>query len=140
MKKHFLLLSVVFLSLSTFSQNDCFKKLEEAFTKRGANTVADAIHSNVIISFFEETGTRCVGGKVRVENGTITSVFLQFNDNSYELMEKKFYNAKKTPPTITNGISEMIYTSEGEKFRVVFIEKLKPKKQVYKEINLPEDL
>ena len=46
-------------------------------------------------AFFEEGGTRCVGGKVRVENGTITSVFLQFNDNSYELMEKKFYNAKK---------------------------------------------
>jgi hypothetical protein len=140
MKKHFLLLSVLFLSLSSFSQNDCFKKLEDAFAKRGANTVGDAIHSNVIVSFFEETGTRCVGGKVRVENGTITSVFLQFNDNSYELMEKKFYNAKKTPPTITNGISEMIYTADGEKFRIVFIEKLKPKKQVYKEISLPDDL
>jgi hypothetical protein len=34
----------------------------------------------------------------------------------------------------------MIYTADGEKFRIVFIEKLKPKKQVYKEINLPEDL
>ena len=144
MKKYLLILSVLVISLSSFSQGtaptDCFKKLEEAFAKRGSLSVADAIHTNVIISFFEEGGTRCVGGKVRVENGTITSVFLQFEDGTYELMDKKFYNAKKMAPVITNGISEMIMTADGEKFRVVFIDKLKPKKQTYKEINLPDDL
>ena len=74
------------------------------------------------------------------ENSTITSIFLQFEDNTYELMDKKFYNAKKLPPSITNGISELILTADGEKFKVVFIDKLKPKKQTYKEINLPDDL
>ncbi len=150
MKKHLLFLSVLFLTVSTYSQTktqtqattqtDCFKRLEDAFIKRGSLSVADAIHSNVIISFFEEGGTRCVGGKVRVENGTITSIFLQYEDGTYELMDKKFYNAKKMAPVIVNGISEMIHTADGEKLRVVFIDKLKPKKQTYKEINLPDDL
>lgn len=145
MKKHLLILSVLLISTSIFSQNsatttDCFKKLEEAFAKRGSLSVADAIHTNVIISFFEDGGSRCVGGKVRVENGTVTSIFLQFEDGTYELMDKKFYNAKKMAPVITNGISEMITTVDGEKLRVVFIDKLKPKKQTYKEINLPDDL
>ena len=144
MKKHLLILSVLLISTSIFSQNsattDCFKKLEDAFAKRGSLVVADAIHTNVIISFFEEGGSRCVGGKVRVENGTITSIFLQFEDGTYELMDKKFYNSKKLAPIVTNGISEMITTVDGEKLRIVFIDKLKPKKQTYKEINLPDDL
>jgi hypothetical protein len=144
MKKHLLFLSILLSTVHLFGQSttsdDCFKKLEAAFNKRGSLTVADAIHSNVIISFFEDGTSRCVGGKVRVENGTITSVFLQFEDGTYELMDKKFYNFKKMAPVVTNGISEMINTVEGERFRVVFMEKLKPKKQVYKEINLPDDL
>ena len=140
MKKSLLILSAIFISTTSFSQGDCFKKLEEAFSKRGSMSIADDMHLNVIVSFFEGESVKCVGGKVRVENGTITSIFLQFNDNTHESMNKKFYNSKKTPPIISNGISEMIYTAEGEKFRVIFIDKLKPKKREYKEINLPDDL
>lgn len=143
MKKHLFFFALIFISGITLAQTtpgDCYKKLEDAFIKRGSLVVADAIHPNVIICFFEEGGSRCVGGKVRVENSTITSIFLQFEDNTYELMEKKFWNAKKLPPSITNGISELILTPDGEKFKVVFIDKLKPKKQTYKEINLPDDL
>lgn len=122
------------------AQDDCFKKLEDAFAKRGAYTVADEMHRNVIISFFTPDGTECRSGKARVENGTVVSIFLQFDDNTYELFEKKFYNAKKQAPVITNGISEMIFTVDGEKFRVVFIEKLKPKQKSYKQADLPTDL
>ena len=75
MKNYFLLLFVLFLYLSVFSQNDCFKKLEDENAKRVTNAVDDGLHSKVTVSFFEETGTRCVGGKVRVENGAIISVF-----------------------------------------------------------------
>jgi len=140
MKKSLLILSAIFISTTSFSQGDCFKKLEEAFSKRGSSSIADDMHLNVIVSFFEGESVKCVGGKVRVENGTITSIFLQFNDNTHESMNKKFYNSKKTPPIISNGISEMIFTAEGDKFRVIFIDKLKPKKREYKEINLPDDL
>ena len=89
------------------------------------------MHRNVILSFFEDGASFCISGKARVENGLIISVFKQFADDTYELMEKKFYNSKKNPPTIVNGISEMIYNTDSEKFKVVFIDALKPKKKEY---------
>lgn len=141
MKKYLLLSFALFSLFTAFSQeDDCFKKLEEAFNKRGSYTIADDMHRNVIVSFFDANGSTCVSGKARVENGLIVSIFLQYKDDTYELMDKKFYNAKKGQPTITNGISEMIFTPDGEKFRVVFIDKLKPKAKSYKNASLPEDL
>lgn len=135
------LLFVTFLFSSVLNaQNDCYKKLEEAFLKRGSYTVADDMHRNVILCYFEKTGTSCLSGKVRVENGQIVSIFIQYDDNTYELMDKKFYNEKKTLPAINNGISDMIFTADGEKLKVVFIEKLKPKQKTAKEVVLPDDL
>ena len=139
--KNILLIILTFtLGYSASAQEDCFKKLEEAFAKRGSYTVADDMHRNVIVSFFTPDGVECLTGKARVENGSVVSVFLQYDDGTYYLLEKKFYNAKKTSPTVTNGISEMIFTVDGEKFRVVFIDKLKPKAKSYKQANLPDDL
>lgn len=141
MKKILLLAFISFSFLGMSQSTDCFKKLEEAFQKRGSYTIADAEHRNVILSFFNQDGTvTCVQGKVRVENGTIVSVFLQYKDDTYTMIDKKFYNVKKTAPTITNGISEMIFTTDGERFRVVFIEKLKPKQKELKDAVLPDDL
>ena len=142
MKKQILILLTLILSSTlAFAQQDCYTRLENAFKERGSLSVSDDIHSNVIICFFEENETRCVGGKVRVDNGTITSIFLQFEDDTYDMMTEKFYStARRMPPSISNGISEMIQTARGEKFKVVFIKKLKPKKKAFKEINLPDDL
>lgn len=141
MKRNLLTLFIALLSISSFAQDDCFTRLQKAFNDRGAYTVSDDMHRNVIITYFlPGGGTTCVSGKARVENGHIESIFLQFDDNSFEFMEKKFYNAKKTPPIIVNGISEMIYNADGEKFKVVFIESLKPKKKNYKSANIPLDL
>jgi len=141
MIKYFFFSLTFITCLSTFAQSDdCFKRLEDAFTKRGAYTIADDMHRNVIISFFEEGGSNCVAGKVRVENGAIVSIFLQYKDDTYELFDKKFDNGKKAPPVIVNGISEMIYAINGEKLRVVFIDKLKPKAKSLKGVDLPADL
>lgn len=142
MKKILLLGLTILMTFGASAQSqDCFKKLEDAFTKRGSYTVADDMHKNVIISFFEGEGTSCVTGKVRVENGVIVSVFLQYRDDTYELfMDKDIYTAKKQAPLIQNGISEMIITPKNEKFRVVFIDKLKPKAKAYKSAELPDDL
>lgn len=140
MKNILLLALTLMLGTASFAQDDCFKRLEEAFAKRGSYTVADDMHRNVIISFFSADGTECFNGKARVENGTVVSIFLFYEDGSTYLYEKKFYNAKKLAPQITNGISEMIYTVDGEKFRVVFIDKLKPKQKSFKTANLPDDL
>ena len=122
------------------AQQECFIRLQKAFDDRGAFTVADDMHRNVIISYFADGGSYCIAGKARVENGTIVSIFLQYDDNTYELMEKKFYNSKKQPPTIVNGITEMIYNADAEKFKIVFIDQLKPKKKGYKTVDLPDDL
>ncbi|MFN5417592.1 MAG: hypothetical protein ACK5B9_11090 [Flavobacteriia bacterium] len=140
--KKYLFLSLAFLSfLGTYAQEeDCFKKLESAFAKRGSYTIADDMHRNVIISFFDASGSTCVSGKARVENGLIISILVKYDDDTYEPLESKFYNAKKVAPNITNGISEMIYTSDNQKFRVVFIDNLKPKAKTPKTVKLPDDL
>ena len=128
MKKSLLVICVAIISLSASGQ-DCFTRIQKAFDERGAYSVADDMHRNVILSFFEDGSSYCISGKARVENGFIISVFKQFQDDTYELMEKKFYNSEKKSPTIVNGISEMIYDTDREKFKVVFIETLKPKQK-----------
>lgn len=140
MKKKFLF--VLFMSITVFSvkAQNCFTAFEKAFEKRGSYTISDDMHRNVILSFFTLEDTTCVTGKVRVENGTITSIFIEYQDNTFELMERKFFNAKKQFPTLTNGISELIYTVEGEKFKVIFIDKLKPKAKEYNKAVVPKDL
>ena len=140
MKRTILAVIITLIGFSGFSQDDCFIKLQKAFDDRGANAIADDMHRNVIISFIEEGGSYCIAGKARVENGVIVSIFLQFDDSTYELMEKKFYNSKKQAPIIVNGISEMIENTDHEKFKIVFIDALKPKKKGYKTVALPSDL
>jgi hypothetical protein len=141
MKRTLLVLSALFLTLTVSAQNDCYKRIEDAFAKRGSYGVGDDMHRNVIVSFFEKDGSStCVSGKARVENGQIVSILLQYDDDTYEPFEKKFYNDKKQLPGISNGISDMIYTSDGEKLKVIFIDKLKPKQKSFKEIALPDDL
>jgi hypothetical protein len=143
MKKTILVLCSIFIASVASAQADCFKRYEEAFTKRGAYTVSDEMHRNVIISFFEKDGVTCVAGKARVENGQIVSIFIQYDDNTYESFEalgKKFYNEKKAPAIITNGISEMIYTNDNQKLKVIFIDKLKPKQKIPKSVTIPDDL
>lgn len=132
MKKTLLLLFFSVLFSSAFSQSGCFSEWKEVFTKRGAYSVSDDMHRKVIISFIEEGESFCVYGKVRVENGKIVSVFVQYETNEFELMDGKLVNSKKTAPGISNGISEEITNENGEKFYVLFIEKIKPKKKSYK--------
>ena len=141
MKKYLLLGLTIISFLGAFAQEeDCFKKLENAFTKRGSYTIADDMHRNVIVSYFDASGSNCVSGKARVENGLIVSILIKYDDDTYEPLESKFYNIKKGPPSISNGISEMIMTPAGEKFRIVFIDNLKPKAKTAKTVKLPDDL
>ena len=141
MKKSLLALFVLYISFASMAQNDCFVRLQKAFDDRGSHAVADDMHRNVIITYFLKGGSSyCITGKARVENGLIVSIFLQYEDNSYKLVEKEFYNLKRNPPTVVNGITEMITNSDGEKFKIVFIDQLKSKKKGYKSAELPDDL
>jgi hypothetical protein len=140
--KYFLNAIATLMSFAfSYSQsNDCFKKMELSFQSRGSYTVEDAVHKNVIVSYFKPEGSYCYNGKARIENGCIVAIFIQLEDETYELLDKKFYNADKKAPTIDNGISELITSENGDKFKVVFIDKLKPKNKSYKEAELPDDL
>ncbi|MBP6459088.1 MAG: hypothetical protein KA264_03230 [Crocinitomicaceae bacterium] len=136
-----ILLSIFLIGLESKAQsNDCLKKLEYAFANRGSYVVEDAIHKNVIIATYKPSGNICYNGKVRVENGTIVTIFIELEDSTYEVYDKKFSNEKKTAPNIENGISELILSENGDKFKIIFIEKLKPKSKSYKEAELPDDL
>jgi hypothetical protein len=141
MSRSLLILLFISLSVKGFSQEqNCFQQLQKAFADRGSYTIADDIHRKVIIAFFEGDEVYCVNGKVRVVDGRISSVFLAYNDATYELMNQKLVNKEKLPAKIDNGISEMIYASDGQKLRVIFIEKLKPKQKKYQTAVLPDDL
>lgn len=141
MKKLITLFGILALSLTTINaQENCFERLENAFKERGSYTVSDDIHRNIIVTFFEDGEAFCLKGKARVENGRVSSIFLYYDDNTSELFDKPFFNKDKEPPVITNGISEMIYTQDKERLRVVFIEKLKPKQKAFKKAELPDDL
>lgn len=142
MKKSILFILTLIFSFSMYAQSDdCFAQLEAAFQKRGAYGVPDNMYRNVIISFFENGESICYQGKARVEKGAISSIFIFYSDAGDELfMDSGIMNANKKPVTITNGISDMIVTSKGERLKIVFIDKLKPKQKSYKRAVIPNDL
>ena len=139
MKKTFLLLFFSVLVSGAYSQG-CLEDWKEAFDKRGAYSVSDDMHRKVYIHFIDGLDSYCVSGKARVENGKVVSVFLQYEDGTYELMDQKITNGSGDPAGIVNGISEKITNEDNDKFYVIFVEKLKPKKKAYKTVGGPEDL
>ncbi|MCB9224258.1 MAG: hypothetical protein R2780_02175 [Crocinitomicaceae bacterium] len=139
MKRTLLLLFFSFMVTGAFSQG-CLGAWKEAFKKRGAYTVADDMHRKVYIQFDEGPDAYCVSGKARVENGKVVSVFLQFEDGTYELMDMKISNMQGQPASIENGISEKMRNEQGEVFWVIFVEKLKPKQKEYKTVGGPDDI
>lgn len=125
----------------TFSQtNDCLKKMEYLFNKRGSNPIENGIHYHVILAYTKPYGNVCYNGKVIIENGAITKIYTELEDGTFEELTKKFSNSKNETPKIENGISELIITETGTKIHVIFIDKLKPKAKAYKEAELPEDI
>lgn len=140
MKRTILLLFITFLFSGAYAQSGCLEEWRAAFEKLGAYSVSDDMHRKVYISFVEDGKSVCLSGKARVENGKIVSVFLQFQDGTYELMDMKLTNTKGMAPNVENGISEEIINEDNEHFYVIFVEKLKPKKKEYKTVGGPGDI
>ena len=139
--KHLLTLAILAINFISFSQtNDCLKKMEYMFNKRGSNPIENVIHYHVIVSYSKTAGNVCYNGKVIVENGTITKIFTELEDGTFEELTKKFTNSKNEAPRFENGISELIGTENGLKIHIIFVDKLKPKAKAYKEAELPEDI
>lgn len=94
MKNILLVAFTLFLGIHSFAQDDCFKKLEEAFAKRGSYTVADEMHRNVIISFFTPEGTECRSGKVRVGTEQLFPSFCNLMTALMNCMKRNFTTQK----------------------------------------------
>ncbi len=133
MKKGFLLILLSVLTIQSYAQNGCYSEWKAVFEKRGAYTVTDDMYRNVIISFIDGEDSYCIYGKARVENGKVVSIFVQYEDEEYGLMDQKFANKNSRPPGIVNGISDEIINEAGEHFYILFIDKIKPKKREYKQ-------
>lgn len=139
MKKTLLLLLLTCCVTGAYSQG-CLEAWKDAFKKRGAYTVGDDMHRKVYIQFGTGEDAYCVSGKARVENGRVVSVFMQYEDGTYELMDMKIGNKEGKPAAVANGVSEEIINDEGDHFHVIFVEKLKPKKKEYKTVGGPGDI
>lgn len=122
MKKALLLIALMAFTSAMFAQSEkpktCYEAWEKVFKRRGAYAINDQMHRKVVVSIFEDGNVYCYTGKVRVESGRITSVFIKYEDDTFHLLDKKIYGKDKNNPTISNGISEMIYTDDGERFKV----------------------
>lgn len=113
-------------------QITCYQKYAEVFEKRGANDVEDGTYNNVIITFRKGSMADCFYGKVNVKNGNIvmSEMYLKFEDDTYEKIERKYRNPDEAI-SIINGMSRTMVTVEDELIDVLFTKKIKPKKKSY---------
>ncbi|WP_070138537.1 hypothetical protein [Crocinitomix algicola] len=139
MKRTILLLFFSLFYANMYAQTGCLEQWQAAFEKRGSFAVSDDMHRKVYVSFIENGESWCVSGKARVENGRVVSVFLQYEDGTYELMDMKLVNTQGRSPGVRNGISEEIINEENQHFYVIFVEKLKPEQKKYKTVGGPGD-
>ena len=115
----------------------CFEKYQKAFSERGSLPVEDGTYKSVIISIVSpKNGTECFAGKAKVEQTHVTAMYIAYEDNTYEYLDRKYRGDNKAK--INNGISEALITESGEKIYVIFIEKIKPKKKQFKKVTGPD--
>ncbi len=135
MKKIYLITFLLLPSFLSFSQDvDCYNYYYKVFEARGAYNVQDGTHEEVIISIRTGNSAECYNAKVEVKDNTVTKIFLEFEDGTYEPYTPKFKN--DYPTTIKNGVSRSQITMEDEIVNVFFIKKIKPKKKKYKKAKL----
>jgi hypothetical protein len=140
MKKSIVLLALLGLfSLNTYSQDDvsCYMEYSKVFEQRGANTVEDGDHDNVIITIRSAVGTKaeCLMGKVKVKDKKVVEMKFRFTDGSFEKYEPSYKFTQDA--IITNGISKTLITVDDKLVNVLFINHIKPKKKEYEKAPLP---
>lgn len=127
---------IIFGSVNAQTDDDaqitCYQKYAEVFEKRGADDVEDGTYNDVIITFRKGSMADCFYGKVNVKNGNIVTseMYLKFEDDSYEKIERKFRYPDQTI-AIINGMSRTMVTVDDELIDVLFTKKIKPKKKSY---------
>jgi len=141
MKKCLLALFISLPALATFAQTTakkeatCYDSYKKEFDDRGAYNVEDGKYTGVVVAVATSSGTDCVSAKVQVEEGFVTTIWLQYEDNTFEYLDRKYKGPSKAK--IVNGITEALVTVDGESIYVIFVDKIRPKKKQLKKITGP---
>lgn len=118
---------------------NCYDAYNKKFEERGANDVKDGWYENVVITFRQGNEADCVLGKVQVEKGAVTQMYLKNVDGTYQIFTKKWkYEHEKA--IISNGISKSRLTIEGQIVNVIFTTSIKPPKKKVAAAPNPDDL
>jgi hypothetical protein len=118
-------------------EETCLEAYQRAFNERGSNPVEDGTYKSVIISIVSnKNGTECFAGKAKVEQTYVTAMYIAYEDNTYEFLDRKYKGDNKAK--VNNGITEALITDTGEKIYVIFTEKIKPKKKQFKKVTGPD--
>lgn len=133
-----LILSVFSTSILAGDGGNCYEKYNNKFTERGANKVNDGWYENVVITFRQGNEADCFLGKVQVEKGEVTQMYLKNEDGTYQIFNRKWKHEEKT--TISNGISKSRLTIDGEIVNVIFTSSIKPPKKKIATAPSPDDL
>ncbi|MBX7094561.1 MAG: hypothetical protein K1X56_07575 [Flavobacteriales bacterium] len=140
MKNSLLALLLFVVAAPAFAQQPkkeltCYEAYKKEFDERGAYTVDDGKYTGVVISIITAEGTDCVFGKAQVEGGIVTNIWLQYEDNTYDFLDRKYIGSKSVK--INNGITDPLKTTAGETIYVIFVDKIKPKKKQLKKVTGP---
>ena len=133
-----LVLSVFSTSIVAGDGSNCYNAYNKKFAERGANEVKDGWYENVVITFRQGDQADCVLGKVQVEKGAVTQMYLKNVDGTYQIFTKKWKHEDKA--VILNGISKSRITVDGEIVNIIFTTSIKPPKKKVAAAPSPDDL
>ena len=136
-----LILSVLSTSISAGDGDgdNCYEAYNKKFAERGANEVKDGWYENVVITFRQGNQADCVLGKVQVEAGAVTQMYLKNVDGTYQIFTKKWKH-EDNKSIVSNGISKSRLTIDGEVVNVIFTTSIKPPKMKIAVAPSPDDL
>ena len=136
-----LILSVFSVSVLAGEGNsyNCYEAYNKKFAERGANEVKDGWYENVVITFRQGNQADCVLGKVQVEKGSVTQMYLKNIDGTYQIFTKKWKH-ENSKSIVSNGISKSRLTIDNEIVNVIFTTSIKPPKKKIAVAPSPDDL
>lgn len=119
-------------------EETCLEAYQKAFNERGAYPVEDGTYKNVVVTIYTAKSgeTECFAGKAKVESSNVTAIYISYEDNTYDYLDRKYKNDNKAK--INNGITEALVTDTGDRIYVIFPEKIKPKKKQFKKVTGPD--
>lgn len=132
--KNMLLLSVLFVALTGYSQNEkqtelnCYNKWAAKFEDRGAEQVKDGVYEDVIITNRQGAKAVCHNGKAEVKNGIVVRFYILLSDGSHEEVKRTWKNNSEKEVNVINGISKTMVSVHGELINILWPNLIKAKK------------